>query len=330
MPPSTDDLPGRKKPAPRRAKGSGRDRGKQKGAPGSWLPWVAEPDQYVPHRPQGSCGCGADLPGRRRCGWSVRTSPTTCPRSRSWCGSTTSTGSAAGAGASMSGRCPIRCRPRRRVTGSTSSRWWCTCWSQHHPVARCVELVVDLTATGPSTGFVHGMLDRVADTLHEVVDLIKTLITLSYVVGFDETTLRAARRPSATSCPRHRALQPVRLAAHLSFRDFDILPDFAGIAVHDRYQNYYNEADLAAHQACCSHLLRDFTDAAQPTPRGVPSSPARAARLIHAFNQARDTASPRSHRCPRPADQLVPPRRAVGSPRSRQPPHAATPNNPPG
>ena len=50
-------------PAPRRAKGSGRDRGKQKGAPGSWLPWVAEPDEFVPHRPQGSCGCGADLAG---------------------------------------------------------------------------------------------------------------------------------------------------------------------------------------------------------------------------------------------------------------------------
>jgi transposase len=34
MPPSTDDLPGRVKPAPRRPKNSGRNRGKQKGAGG--------------------------------------------------------------------------------------------------------------------------------------------------------------------------------------------------------------------------------------------------------------------------------------------------------
>jgi hypothetical protein len=40
-----------------------------------------------------------------------------------------------------------------------------------------------------------------------------------------------------------------------SFRDFDILPDFAGIAVHDRYQNYYHTGwkHLAGHQACTAH-----------------------------------------------------------------------------
>ncbi len=43
MPPSSDDLPGRKKPAARAARGSGRTQGKQKGAAGSSLPWVAEP-----------------------------------------------------------------------------------------------------------------------------------------------------------------------------------------------------------------------------------------------------------------------------------------------
>ena len=40
-----------------------------------------------------------------------------------------------------------------------------------------------------------------------------------------------------------------------SFRDFAILPGFAGIAVHDRYQNYYNAQwkHLGGHQACCAH-----------------------------------------------------------------------------
>jgi transposase len=61
MPPSSDDLPGRTRPAPRAARGSGRQRGKQKGAPGSALAWVHAPDEHVPHRPDGDCACGADL-----------------------------------------------------------------------------------------------------------------------------------------------------------------------------------------------------------------------------------------------------------------------------
>jgi transposase len=50
MPPSSDDLPGRAKPAPRSVKNSGRNRGKQKGAEGNALTWVAVPDKRVPHR----------------------------------------------------------------------------------------------------------------------------------------------------------------------------------------------------------------------------------------------------------------------------------------
>ncbi|HSL09203.1 MAG TPA: hypothetical protein VK887_14700 [Pseudonocardiaceae bacterium] len=48
---------------------------------------------------------------------------------------------------------------------------------QHVPVARCVELIADLTGgTGPSTGFVHGMIARCATAVRETVTLIKSLI----------------------------------------------------------------------------------------------------------------------------------------------------------
>jgi hypothetical protein len=38
--------------------------------------------------------------------------------------------------------------------------------------------------------------------------------------------------------------------------------------VHDRYRNYFHPrwANLAGHQACDSHLLRDFADAAESYP----------------------------------------------------------------
>src|SRR5262249_39655242 len=61
MPPSSDDLPGKTKPAPKRVKDPGRARGEQKGAKGRAMGWVSTPDERVPHRPEGSCRCGVDL-----------------------------------------------------------------------------------------------------------------------------------------------------------------------------------------------------------------------------------------------------------------------------
>jgi len=302
MPPSTDDLPGRKMPAPRRAKGSGRDRGKQKGAPGSALPWVAEPDEHVPHRPQGSCGCGADLAGAAEVRVERSHQSHDLPEVKIVVRQHDIYRVRCGCGREHVGALPdqVSTAPSSYGLNIKSLVVYLLVY-QHVPVARCVELVADLTGgTGPSTGFVHGMLDRAADALHEVIDLIKTLITLSYVVGFDETTLRAG--PAGTKRYVLSAVTELYSLFGLggrdlgSFRDFDILPDFAGIAVHDRYQNYYNEGwtHLAAHQACCSHLLRDFTDAAQAHPDAVwPAQAQRALRgLIHAFNQARDIGQP--------------------------------------
>ena len=50
-----------------------------------------------------------------------------------------------------------------------------------------------------------------------------------------------------------------------SFRDFGILPDFAGVVVSDRYVSYWHAGweNVAGHQACLAHLLRDYQDAAE-------------------------------------------------------------------
>ena len=140
------------------------------------------------------------------------------------------------------------------------------------------------------------MLTRCATAVRETVNLIKTLVTLAHVVGFDETTLRAG--PAGLKRYVLSAVTECYSVFHLggrdlpSFREFAILPGFAGIAVHDRYQNYYNAQwrHLGGHQACCAHLLRDFTAAAEAYPGAVwPEQAQRALRgLIHAFNQARD------------------------------------------
>jgi len=167
---------------------------------------------------------------------------------------------------------------------------------QHVPVQRCVQLIADLTGgAGPSDGFVHGMLSRCAKAVAGVVTAIRSLITLAHVVGFDETTLRcgeAGAKKYVLSASTETAT-----VYHLGGRDLDsfaaagILPAFAGIAVHDRYSNYFHPRweHLAGHQACNAHLLRDFADAAETYPdTHWPAQAQRALRgLITAWHTAR-------------------------------------------
>lgn len=302
MPPSTDDLPGRKKPRRRQAKGSGRVRGKQPGAAGSSLAWVASPDEYLPHRPTGDCSCGADLADAPDVGIERSHQSHDLPevriivrqhdvyRVRCGCGR-----EHVAALPDTVSRAPSSYGPNLRSLVVYLLVY------QHVPVARCVELIADLTGgTGPSTGFVHGMLARCASAVGDTVALIKSRITAADVVGFDETTLRAG--PAGLKRYVLSAVTELYSVFHLggrdlaSFREFGILPGFAGVAVHDRYQNYYNAewTRLAGHQACTAHLLRDFTDAAESHPGAVwPEQAQRALRgLIHASNQARDAAQP--------------------------------------
>jgi len=69
MPPSTDDQPGKKPPERKPRRGGGkRNPGRQPGAPSAYLAWNDHPDTTIPHFPEGSCQCGADLAGARDLG----------------------------------------------------------------------------------------------------------------------------------------------------------------------------------------------------------------------------------------------------------------------
>jgi transposase len=76
-----------------------------------------------------------------------------------------------------------------------------------------------------------------------------------------------------------------------SFRDFGILPDFAGIVVSDWYACYFHDGweHLAGHQPCLAHILRDYQDAAESWPDAIwPGQAQRALRgLIKAWHDAR-------------------------------------------
>jgi Transposase IS66 family. len=297
MPPSSDDLPGRTKPAPKRAKNSGRKRGKQQGAKGSALPWASAPDEQVPHRPEGHCGCGADLAEAHDVGVERSHQVHDLPevRIRVWQHDVYRV--RCRCGVEHVGSLPAEVSPAPSSYGvHLKSLVVYLLIYQHVPVQRCVQLIADLCGgTGPSDGFVHGMLARCAAAVREVVTLIKTLITLAHVVGFDETTLRCG--PAGQKKHVLSASTETAAVYHLggrdlgSFAEAGILPSFAGVAVHDRYRNYFHPRwdRLAGHQACAAHLLRDFADADQAYPGAHwPLQAQRALRgLIAAWHTAR-------------------------------------------
>jgi len=118
--------------------------------------------------------------------------------------------------------------------------------------------------------------------------------------GFDETTLRSG--PAGEKKYVHGAFTEEYSSFYLGTRSLEtmrqagILPDFAGVVVSDRYQNYFHESweHFAGNQACLAHILRDYQDCAETYPDAVwPVQAQRALRgLIHTWHAARDQQLP--------------------------------------
>ena len=165
---------------------------------------------------------------------------------------------------------------------------------QHVPVERCRGLIADVTGAVVSEGFIHSCLAKAASLAADVVALIRALITAAPVAGFDETTLRSG--PAGEKKYVHGAFTEEYSAFWLGARSLDsmqdagILPDFAGIVVSDRYQNYFHPRwkHIAGNQACLAHILRDYEDCAESYPGAVwPVQAQRALRgMIHAWHAA--------------------------------------------
>jgi hypothetical protein len=120
------------------------------------------------------------------------------------------------------------------------------------------------------------------------------------VAGFDETTLRSG--PAGEKKYVHGAFTELYSSFRLGSRSLDsmenagILPDFAGIVVSDRYQNYFSTRweHIAGNQACLAHLLRDYEDCAESYPGAVwPAQAQRALRgMIRVWHAALDQGLP--------------------------------------
>jgi hypothetical protein len=274
FPPSMDGQPGRKRPVPRRQAGGGRGQGKQPGAPGSHLAWRADPDERVPVFPQGSCGCGAGLAGAAGLGTVASHQQVDIPLVAARVIQYDRHAVRCCCGAVSVAAAPAGCGSPGTVTYGPNLQAWCVYLMVAHavPVHRCAELIGSLAGARPSAGFVHGMLARAAAAVAVANKLIRALVIAAHVVCCDETPVRAGPGPAWRKRHLLVACTPLltyymlgdRTAA--SFAGF-VLPDLAGVVVHDRYK-VYDSARLGTltHQLCCAHLLRDLEDAAQAYP----------------------------------------------------------------
>ncbi len=300
MPPSSDDLPGRKPPRKQRRAAERAEkkkkRGKQPGSAGASMTWEV-PDRTEDHHPGGACSCGRDLAEAADLGVARSYQQEEIPaaaaervqhdlhESRCACGRAHVAARPAGVPDSA-----LSIGPRLRALAVYLVIF------QHVPVERCRQLIADVAGAAVSDGFIHSCLRQAAGLAAEVVRLIRTLITAAAVAGFDETTLRSG--PAGEKKYVHGAFTEEYSAFWLGARSLDsmadagILPGFAGIVVSDRYQNYFHPRweHIAGNQACLSHLLRDYQDCAESYPGAVwPEQAQRALRgLIRAWHAARE------------------------------------------
>jgi transposase len=257
----------------------------------------AQPDEVIDHHPAGVCGCGADLAGAADLGVARSCQQLEVPlvtarrvqhdlhQARCGCGTVHVAARPQGVPDSA-----VSIGPNVRALAVYLVVY------QHVPVHRCAQLIADVTGARVSAGFIHSCLARAAGVIADVVKLIKTLITAAAVAGFDETTLRCG--PAGSKKYVLAAVTELYSLFFLgrrtleSFREFGVLPAFAGVVVSDRYANYFHRGweHIAGNQACLAHLVRDYQDAAESWPGEVwPVQAQRALRgLIRAWHAARD------------------------------------------
>ena len=131
---------------------------------------------------------------------------------------------------------------------------------QHLPVERCAAALRDLFGAEVSTGFLDQLYTEGAGGLESFMAAVLALLKDSDVVHVDETFDHVNK----DKIWFHVACNELYTLLHADVtRGKDgtertgLFPDFCGIAVHDRYVQYFGY-DKATHSVCCAHLVRDL------------------------------------------------------------------------
>jgi len=263
LPPSSDlfgpklDKPENANRAARRA--LGRKPGKQPGAEGKYLAHVENPDDVRVHTPPACSNCGADLadaPVERTEVRQVTDIPVPvmftiehwAESKRCRCGTLTK------AGFPREARGHASYGPRIRATALyLMSR-------QHLPFERTKEAMADLLGVNVSTGFLDSVYSEGSQGLAGFLASILAQLRDADVVYMDETSDRLCKG----TVWFHVACTELLTLLHADttrgpagIEATGLLPDFTGVAVHDRLGWYFGY-DTPTHAACGAHLLRNL------------------------------------------------------------------------
>jgi len=153
-----------------------------------------------------------------------------------------------------------------------------------------------------SSGTVAALTVRAAGRLDGFLEYVREQIAASDVAGFDETGLRVAGRLAWVHCARtgkYTLLMAHSKRGRQAIEAMGILPQFAGVAVHDAWAPYDTYA-APDHQLCCAHALRELQAVTDAAPHGQWCWAAQAAEALtamqdlvrQAISQGRDAVDP--------------------------------------
>ncbi len=259
LPPSSDRFARQPKTKSLRQK-SGKKPGAQSGHEGNTLMQVSTPDQLVTY-PVETCSCCqhdlrevvahgverrqvVDVPPKR---WVViehRTEEKVCPH----CQAITRTQFPTGITA------PMQYGPAIGAIGVYLTQ------QQFLPYERACETIQDLLGPAMTVGTLKAQVERCAHHLKPLEEQIKEHLRKADVLHVDETGTyvmgkRLWTHVAATAHLTHYAVHPKRGSDAL--QAIGILPDFAGISVHDGWNTYWKYP--CQHALCNVHHQRELT-----------------------------------------------------------------------
>jgi len=266
-PPSSDGLA---KPAPKSLRQRGaRKLGGQAGHPGSTLAPVAVPDEVIEHEPGCCRGCGEGLGGAVEVGRerrqvfdispiSVRVIEHQLVKRRCACGTATSAEAPEGVTATVQYGPRITAIIVYLYVGQFLSK------------KRTAAALAELFGTPVSEGTVATMTTRAARGLGGFVEWVRANLAAAEVVNLDETGLRVEGRLRWVHSASTGLYSLITVHDRRGTKGMDaagVLPEFAGVAVHDAWAPYDTYPALT-HALCNAHVLRELQAVTDTTPQG--------------------------------------------------------------
>ncbi len=257
-PPSSD---GYNKPSPKSLrKKSGRRSGGQPGHSGHTLELVADPDHIIEHWPTECSRCGRRLGKQHSLGYEARQVHDLPPIQVEVSEHRGMQVMCACCGQVTHSDFPEQVKPGAQYGSGIASLATYLLVYQHLPLERCQELFVDVLSCELSEGTLVNLQARCATRLAPITAQIKAAIAKASVAHFDETGLRVQGRlwwlhNASTAELTYYAADPKRGCEAMN--RIGILPDYAGVAVHDALSSYGKYA--GKHALCNAHLLRELT-----------------------------------------------------------------------